>query len=43
MPALILLDLKLPGIDGLEVLRRLRASDSTRSIPVAIASYNGKT
>lgn len=38
MPALILLDLKLPGIDGLEVLRCLRASDRTRTIPVAIVS-----
>ncbi len=37
-PALILLDLKLPRVSGLEVLRRLRADDRTRSIPVIILS-----
>ena len=36
MPQLILLDLKLPRIDGLEVLRRLRADDRTRLLPVVI-------
>lgn len=35
-PRLVLLDLKLPKIDGLEVLRILKSDDRTRSIPVAI-------
>lgn len=36
IPRLILLDLQLPGIDGLDVLKSLKNHDSTRSIPVVI-------
>jgi two-component system, response regulator len=36
MPALIVLDLKLPKIEGLEVLRQVRADERTRLLPVVI-------
>jgi two-component system, cell cycle response regulator DivK len=33
-PSLVLMDIRLPGIDGIEALRRLRAEAATREIPV---------
>jgi CheY-like chemotaxis protein len=36
MPTVVLLDLKLPKIDGLEVLRRMRADERTAYVPVVI-------
>jgi two-component system response regulator len=35
-PKLVLLDLKLPKVDGLEVLKRLKADARTRTIPIVI-------
>jgi len=36
LPQLVLLDLKLPKIDGLDVLRRIRSDERTRLLPVVI-------
>src|SRR5213593_980062 len=36
MPRVVLLDLKLPKVGGLEVLRRLKADPRTRSLPVVV-------
>ena len=36
MPQLVLLDLKLPEIDGLEVIKRVRAESRTQLLPVVI-------
>lgn len=36
VPAVVLLDLKLPKIDGLEVLRRMRADELTKLVPIVI-------
>lgn len=35
VPSLILLDVMMPGMDGYEVIRRLRADPATRDIPVS--------
>ncbi len=41
-PALVVLDLMLPGLDGLEVCRRLKRSDATATIPVIILTAKGE-
>lgn len=36
LPALVLLDLRMPRIDGLEVLRRIRGNERTKYVPVVV-------
>jgi two-component system alkaline phosphatase synthesis response regulator PhoP len=41
-PALVILDLMLPGIDGLEVCKRLKSDSKTKSIPVVMLTAKGE-
>jgi two-component system response regulator len=42
MPQVILLDLKMPKVDGLEVLQRIRADERTRLLPVVVLTTSSE-
>jgi two-component system cell cycle response regulator DivK len=42
-PALVLMDIQLPGIDGIETLRRLRAEAATAAVPVIAVTASAMT
>lgn len=42
VPTVVLLDLKLPKLDGLGVLRRLRADEHTRTVPVVVLTSSSQ-
>jgi len=42
LPDAVVLDLMLPGIDGLEICRRLRADDVTRTLPIVMVTAKGE-
>lgn len=41
VPDLVLLDLRLPKIDGIDVLRRIRSDDRTKQVPVVVLTSSG--
>jgi len=42
LPRLVLLDIKMPKVDGIEVLRRLKGDPATRSIPVVVMTSSNE-
>ncbi len=42
VPKLIMLDIKMPKVDGIEVLRRLKADESTRTVPVVVMTSSNE-
>lgn len=42
MPSLVLLDIMLPGLDGIEICRKLKEDDATRHIPIIMVTAKGE-
>jgi len=42
VPKLVMLDIKMPKVDGIEVLRRLKANDETRTVPVVVMTSSNE-
>jgi DNA-binding response OmpR family regulator len=42
LPSLVLLDIKMPRINGLDVLREIRAAERTKTVPVVIFTSSGE-
>lgn len=42
LPALVLLDIKLPGLNGLDVLKQVRKNSSTRHLPVVVLTQSAE-
>jgi two-component system, response regulator len=42
IPKLVLLDIKMPKVDGIEVLRRLKEGEETRSVPVVVMTSSNE-
>jgi len=42
VPKLVMLDIKMPKVDGIEVLRRIKANEETRSVPVVVMTSSNE-